>query len=76
MKILEKINRFYLIIAVVGFVIGVLRVMTVRGITGAFNDGSDTSDEELVEYGIEEENLNDAYGIIIERNIEPLDLGN
>lgn len=75
MKILGKIDRFYLILAVIVLVLGGLIFITLRGILSAMNTTSEVDEDAVVEYGIDQQKLDDAYDLILEKNIEPLDLG-
>ena len=75
MKILGKINRFYLILAVAVLVLGGLIFITFKGVLSAMNTTSEIDDDAVIEYGIDQQKLDEAYDLILENNVEPLDLG-
>lgn len=74
-KILGKIDRFYLILAVVVLVLGGLIVITLSGVLSAISTTDEVDEGAVVEYGIDQQKLDEAYDLILEKSIEPLDLG-
>ena len=75
MKILGKIDRFYLILAVAVLVLGGLIFMTLKGVLSAIDTTNEVDEDAVVEYGIDQQKLDEAYDLILEKNVEPLDLG-
>jgi hypothetical protein len=75
MKTLGKIDKYYLALGLVLLILGGLVFVTVSGIMGAIRTAGETNDENMVEYGIEQGNMDEAYKVVTEKNTEPLDLG-
>ena len=75
MKILEKIDRYYLVLAVVVLILGGLILMTVMSVRSAIGTASEIDEDNIIEYSVEQQKLDEVYDLVTEKSIEPLDLG-
>jgi len=73
-KHMLKIDKFYYIFAGVMLVLAVVLTFTLNGIFGALLSTQDITEEQEMSQYLSENNLNEAHGILKEKEYIPLDL--
>ncbi len=62
-------------LAVIVLVLGGLIFIALKGVLSAMNTTNELDEDSVIEYGIDQQKLDEAYDLILEKNTEPLDLG-
>ena len=73
-RLMQKIDKFYYIFAGVMLMLAVVLIFTLNGIFGALSTTQDITEEQEMSQYLNENSLNEAHGILKEKEYIPLDL--